>query len=193
MFLSLSLGYLFFFLTEVFEISLMPGSLLYITRPFFSILSALLVYYALIPRRIEPYKPKLPKKDKLTIFISYATIDAVRYNIQELAIRLKSFEEIESVLFYETESYDNFVKYMNENIGKCDALLLFCSENALNSTYVENEWTAAESLNKPIIPVFHDPKHIPPLLTSRLGVNYDLHNMEGNVQKIRNVINRRLI
>ncbi|MFX1400752.1 MAG: TIR domain-containing protein [Promethearchaeota archaeon] len=192
-YLLISLAFFFFFLTEAIEVFLTPVLLKFITRPLFSVLSALLVYLALVPKRFEPYKQKPPKKEKLTIFISYATNDADRYSIRELAARLENFEEIEKVLFYEDESYDNILKYMNESIGNCDALLLFCSENALTSKFVEKEWTAADALNKPIIPIFYDSKFIPPILSSRLGVNYDLYNIEGNLQKIRNIVNKKCL
>ncbi|MHA1104449.1 MAG: toll/interleukin-1 receptor domain-containing protein [Promethearchaeota archaeon] len=43
---------------------------------------------------------------------------------------------------------------MNDNIGKCDVFILFCSPNALKSKPIEEEWTAANMLGKTIIPVF---------------------------------------
>ena len=49
---------------------------------------------------------------------------------------------------------------MNDNFGKCDLMLLFCSQNALQSQPVNDEWMAAKALNKPIIPVFTTIKYI---------------------------------
>ncbi|MFW9822846.1 MAG: hypothetical protein ACFFE4_07925 [Candidatus Thorarchaeota archaeon] len=39
-------------------------------------------------------------------------------------------------------------------------MILFCSDDALNSEPVEKEWTAAEIMGEPIIPVFYNTKHI---------------------------------
>ena len=36
---------------------------------------------------------------------------------------------------------------MNEKIGKCDVMLLFCSPNAAISEPVNDEWTAFKGLN----------------------------------------------
>jgi hypothetical protein len=51
-------------------------------------------------------------------------------------------------------------------------------------------------MGKPIIPVFYDTEHIPPLLRSRLGLEYDFYDMNGNIQALKNIIfkkYRRLI
>ena len=46
-------------------------------------------------------------------------------------------------------------------MGTADLLLLFCSPNSLNSKPVEEEWTNAKAMGKPIIPIFVKPDHIP--------------------------------
>ncbi|MFX1314164.1 MAG: TIR domain-containing protein [Promethearchaeota archaeon] len=130
------------------------------------------------------------KKNKI-IFVSYATKDAELFKIQEIAKGLTIYNEIEEVLYYEAESYDNFVKYMNDNLGRCDVVLLFCSPNALESGAVEKEWTAADAMNKPIIPVFIKADHIPPLLKSRLGVEFDTFNLPKSIQEIHRIIMKR--
>ena len=82
---------------------------------------------------------------------------------------------------------------MNDNLGVCDAFLLFCSENALSSVPVEKEWTAAEAMGVPIIPIFYDLKHVPPLLQSRLGVEYDFYNLDQAVKEIYLTIAKKCI
>jgi len=88
---------------------------------------------------------------------------------------------------------DNIIKFMNDNLGRCHVVLLFCSENALHSIPVEKEWTAADALGKPIIPVFFDTTHIPPILQSRLGTEFDFYDMEKNVNNLYNLILRKCV
>lgn len=124
----------------------------------------------------------------ILVFVSYSTKDSKIYGVKEIADKLKTCSSIKDVLFYEGESIDNIIKYMNDNLGLCDAFLLFCSQNALSSVPVEKEWTAAEALGVPIIPIFFDVKHIPPLLQSRLGVEYDFYNLDQTVKEIYSTI-----
>jgi len=124
----------------------------------------------------------------IIVFVSYNNKDAKMFKISEIAKKLRNFTGIGDVLYYEQESYDSFVKFMNDNIGKCDVLLLFCSPNSLNSSFVEKEWTAADALGKPIIPMFFKPEYIPPLLSSRVGVELDPNNFKRNIQEIYNII-----
>jgi DNA-binding Lrp family transcriptional regulator len=127
------------------------------------------------------------------VFVSYSTKDSKNYKIQDIAEKLKEYQGIKDVLFYEGESFDNIIKYMNDNLGECDAFLLFCSQNALSSVPVEKEWTAAEALGVPIIPIFFDQKHIPPLLRSRLGVEYDFYNLDQTVRDIYSTIVKKCV
>ena len=125
---------------------------------------------------------------KLSVFVSYSHKDTHLFKFREVAENLTKFDEIGNVLFYEGESYDNFVKYMNDNIGNCDVMLLFCSPNALESNVVEKEWTAADAISKPIIPIFIKLEHIPPLLKSRVGVEFDAFNFQKTIDEIYKII-----
>ncbi|MFX1259460.1 MAG: toll/interleukin-1 receptor domain-containing protein, partial [Promethearchaeota archaeon] len=73
------------------------------------------------------------KKEGLLIFVSYATKDADLYNIKELAHKLESNKEIGEVLFWQEDMHDSIIEYMNDNLDRCDVVLLFCSPNALDS------------------------------------------------------------
>ncbi|MFX1352339.1 MAG: toll/interleukin-1 receptor domain-containing protein [Promethearchaeota archaeon] len=148
------------------------------------------------------FQTLVDKVDKqLKLFISYTTSDADVFKIKELAEILRNFDKIEDVLYYQDESYDNIIKFMNENIGDCDAVLLFCSPDALKSIPVEKEWTAADALGKPIIPVFYNSNHIPPLLQSRLGVEFNFYNIQENalniyvtaIKKYISILNNKVI
>ncbi len=120
--------------------------------------------------------------------MSYATTDAETFHIKELSKRLKTYEEIKEVLYWQEHMTDNIMLFMSNNLGKCDVMLLFCSENALSSDAVDKEWTAADMMSKPIIPVFLKSDYIPPLLKSRLGLEFDLMDFEKNVVKLHNMI-----
>jgi hypothetical protein len=133
------------------------------------------------------------EKDNFVIFISYSTKDAEKFKIDLVAEKLLDFEEIKEVLYWQEHMKDNIIKYMNDNLGRCNAMLLFCSKNALKSVPVEKEWTAAEALNKPIIPIFEDSRHIPPLLSSRLGLEYEIRNFERFIEKLYDLIVKKSV
>jgi len=78
---------------------------------------------------------------------------------------------------------------MSDNLGRCNAVLLFCSENALKSGNVDKEWTAADMMDKMIIPVFIETnEYVPPLIKSRLGIQFDLIDFEKNVVNLYDLI-----
>ena len=131
-------------------------------------------------------------KENISVFLSYASQDSELFKIKEIAENLKEWKGITEVLFYEGGSYDNFVKYMNDNIGKCDVMLLFCSPNALKSKSVEKEWTAADAIGKPLIPVFIKTEHIPPLLKSRIYVEFDTFDIQKTIKEIYNLILKKV-
>jgi len=123
-------------------------------------------------------------KRPILIFMSYATQDAENFKISEISESLTVYDEIKDVLYWQEDLYDNIIEYMNENIKKCDVMILFCSENALNSVPVKKEWTAADIMGMPIIPVFTNPDHIPPILKSRLGYEINPDDVQTNVQEL---------
>ncbi len=144
-------------------------------------------------KQIKEVKRKLAKLDLkgkygLIVFISYAFKDSKKFRIQELAESLISFTEIEEVVHCEEDALENFIRYMNIYIGKCDVLLLFCSKNTLNSDFVEMEWMAARAMKKPIIPVFMNSDHIPPLLRAEIGYELDFNNIQKNIEDLYKLI-----
>lgn len=128
------------------------------------------------------------KNDDILVFISYATKDAGLFKIKEIAKKLRVYKDIKEVMYWQESMKDNIFKYMNDNLGKCNIMLLFCSPNALISKPVEKEWTAMDSMGKPIIPIFLKSDHIPPLLKSRLGLEYDSFDFQKNIQNLHELI-----
>ena len=129
---------------------------------------------------------------KITIFISYATADSDRFEIQTVANLLQnSFVDIKDVLFWEEYMDDDIYVYMNDNLGKADIILIFCSENANKSDAVRTEWMAAHKMKKKLIPVFEDENDIPPLLTTKLGIHFRAEDIKGFVQELHDLISKK--
>ena len=220
-FMMLSLAFLMFFGAGIFETLFEPGFYLLFTRTIFES-TAFFVYFAIMSKRVKKFKKKSyelekelisfmkreskedmiaqppnydirSEKDNLVIFISYSTKDAEKYKINLVSEKLLEYKEIKEVLYWQEHMKDNIIKYMNDNLGRCNAMLLFCSKNALNSVPVEKEWTAAEALNKPIIPIFEDSRHIPPLLSSRLGLEYEIRNIEKFIKELYDLIVKKSV
>ncbi|MFX1397774.1 MAG: SCP2 sterol-binding domain-containing protein [Promethearchaeota archaeon] len=139
---------------------------------------------------VIPSEEKPPKG--AIIFVSYATKDADDYQVKEIAERLTENDEIEDVLYWQEDMKDNIIKYMNDNLGKCDLMILFCSENALKSEPVNDEWMAAKALRKPIIPVFNIVEHIPPLLRQFLGVQFDVSSISNTINALYDLVLKKL-
>ena len=136
-------------------------------------------------------KPR-EKGQQILVFVSYATKDADIFKVRKLAEILTKYEKITDVLYWQEDMKDNIIKYMNDNLDKCDTMLLFCSPNALASGPVEKEWTAADMMGKPIIPIFNNPDHIPPLLKTRLGVQFDPFDFQKNINEIYSLILKKI-
>jgi len=132
------------------------------------------------------------KEEGILVFVSYATKDADIYKIRDLAERLTKHEKISDVLYWQEDMKDNIIKFMNDNLDRCDIMILFCSPNALVSEPVEKEWTAADIMGKPIIPIFNNSDHIPPLLKTRLGLQFDPFDLQKNVNEVYNLILKKL-
>ncbi|MFX1569205.1 MAG: toll/interleukin-1 receptor domain-containing protein [Promethearchaeota archaeon] len=125
-------------------------------------------------------------------FFSYSMRDSELFNIKKIAESLTSYKRVDDILWCEEDTRDNFIKYMDQNIGKCDVMILFCSPNALKSGFVEDEWMAAHAMKKPIIPVFLNIDHVPPLLRARIGVEFDVFNLKKNIKEIYKVMEKKL-
>ncbi|MFX0073984.1 MAG: toll/interleukin-1 receptor domain-containing protein [Candidatus Hermodarchaeota archaeon] len=134
----------------------------------------------------------LPIQDKFSIYICYAEEDAELFKIKEVANILVNSEEIRNVLYPQPEIDKDVLDYMDENLKNCDLMLLFCSPNVIKSKPTEDQWTEAEINGKPIIPVFVNPEHIPNLLRSRLGIEYDVFDINKNISNLKDLIFKKL-
>ena len=128
-----------------------------------------------------------PQKEKfdmgtggLRVFLSYSTLDSDHFQVQNISKALDSYPEIDKVMFWEANSGENIVEYMERTLKECNVFILLCSENTLNSQAVTDEWQAAFQLRKKgelkMVPVFENEKHIPALLTPLLNVKFAKDN-----------------
>ncbi|NVM27266.1 MAG: leucine-rich repeat domain-containing protein [Candidatus Helarchaeota archaeon] len=126
------------------------------------------------------------------VFISYATKDSSRFQVSLLDEKLRRYPEIDNVLYWEKHMHDDIYQYMDENLSRCDIFLLFCSHHTSKSEPVKMEWRSALKLGKKIIPVFIEDSDIPTLLSTKLGVQLDVNDFDGTVEKIYDLILKKL-
>jgi hypothetical protein len=131
-------------------------------------------------------------QDGISVFFSYATVDASYFKIPQFAKKLISYDEILEVRYWQKDMRDDILKFMNDNLKECDILLLFCSENALQSDPVEMEWQSALKIGKKIIPIFVQEKNIPPLLSTKLGVQFNKNNLNETINSVHDLILKKL-
>ncbi len=126
------------------------------------------------------------------IFISYATVDSNFFQIPRLTRILTSYPEIDKILYWESDMHDDIYRYMDSNLKRSKIVLLFCSKNSLYSESVNMEWSSALKLNKRIIPIFTNPENIPALLTTKLGVQFNVNDPFSSIEDIYNMILKKL-
>jgi hypothetical protein len=145
------------------------------------------------PIKKEKEKEKIKETRNLSVYLSYSTEDAELFKISTIAQELKAYDQIEQVFFYAGKSYNDFIQYRNENLGKCDVMLLFCSPHTSKSKFIAKEWVGADANDIPVIPVFIEPDYIPPILKTRLGVQYDSLNPQRVIENIYNLILKKTL
>ena len=136
---------------------------------------------------------KIGKKKTVIVFISYATKDSEKFKVPLIAERLIKYPEIGNVLYWEKHMRDDIIKYMNDNVGKCNVLLLLCSPNSLRSEPVEMEWQAALKIRKKIIPIFANKRDIPIMLATKLGIKFNKNDLDGTIEQIYRLIMKKLV
>lgn len=124
------------------------------------------------------------------ILISYSLDELNKFQIKKIADKLKSYPNIK-VRYFTKDAGEDIIEFMDEGVGWCNILLLFCSKKSKESDSVKNEWRSAHIKKKKIVPIFIDDKHIPNLLASKSGVVFDKSNLEGTIEKIYKEIFKR--
>ena len=132
--------------------------------------------------------PVIEKRKEFNIFLSYSTLDSIRFQIDKIANNLEKFPEIKKVYYYSKDSGQNIVEYMEETLSVCNIFVLFCTKHSKKSKAVEGEWQSAYQLVKKnimkIIPVYEDEDDVPILLIPMLNVRYDKEDFNGFINKL---------
>jgi len=120
------------------------------------------------------------------IFISYSTADSEQFQVEKFAKSLQTYLDIDEVLMWEENSKDNIINFMNENLERCDVLLLLCTDNSKDSKPVILEWSAFLAADKRIIPIFDNVEAIPFILRPMLGLEckWNLNNKINEVYQL---------
>lgn len=135
--------------------------------------------------------PELAEGKNIT-FLSYATIDSDLFQIPLITDILTQYPEIDDILYWESDMHDDIYEYMDDNLKICSVFLLFCTQNSLYSEPVKMEWRSALKLDKKIIPIFVNPNDIPPLLTTKLGVQFNESEFYDSIEMIYQMILKKL-
>ena len=129
------------------------------------------------------------------IFLSYSTKDSEHFQIPEIVDRLKDYPKIDNVLYWEADSGEDIVKFMERSLRISKVFILFCSEKSMKSKAVEDEWESAFQLRKKgmmkIVPVYEDEKDIPILLMPLLNVKFSKDNFDDFIEKLSEEIMRK--
>lgn len=149
-------------------------------------------YMDLLMEYEEKYGNKKGEFGKKTshVLISYSLIDINKFQIKKIANKLKSYPNIK-VRYFTEDVGEDIIEFMDEGVGWCNILLLFCSKNSKESDAVKNEWRSVLIKKKKIIPIFIDKIYIPNLLASKIGVEFDMSDLEGTIKKILKEILKR--
>ncbi len=139
----------------------------------------------------EISKTAVVRKD-LLVFVSYATVDSGFFEVGNISGKLKKYPRIGDILYWEEALKDDIYDFMNNNLEKCDILLIFCSKNSKSSEAVQMEWKAALKLKKPIIPIFQTENTIPPLLSTKLGVQFKKEDISTTIEQIYKLILKKI-
>ena len=133
-------------------------------------------------------------KPEFNIFLSYSTDDTELFKIKEIASYLESHPDITKVYYWEKDSGQNIIEYMENNLEKSRVFILFCSQNSNESKSVKLERAAAIQMAQEdkmrILPVFMNPRDIPLLIKPFLGVEYQKEDFEIFLKKLSEEIFR---
>jgi len=136
--------------------------------------------------RLERERSK--EEGGLNVFISYSTLDTNYFQVSKIVKSLEMYPEINKVLFWEVDSKQNIVEFMEQTLNKTQVFVLFCSENSMKSEAVKSEWQSAYQMVKKglmkIIPVYENEDHIPKLLWQMLNVKFVKDNFGVFIQKL---------
>jgi Leucine-rich repeat (LRR) protein len=124
------------------------------------------------------------------IFISYSMKDTSLFQLPQLTNRIKSFPKVDEVFYCEADVHQDIVDYMDKYLRIADVIILLCTPNSEQSQFVQLEYKNAIAMNKRVIPVFLQIENIPTLVRSSLGVQWNNHDFNKNIDGIQAVLHK---
>ena len=128
------------------------------------------------------------KKRDHNVFLSYSTLDTDYFEISNIVRRLEIYSEINNVFFWEADSGENIVSYMEKSLKETSVFVLFYSANSIKSKSVEGEWQTAYQLRKDglmkIVTIYEKDEYIPYLLKPILNVKFTKDNFDVFIEKL---------
>ena len=111
------------------------------------------------------------------------------------APELEEYPEINKVFYWEVDSGESVVDFMEETLKISNVFVLICTENSIKSEAVKGEWQAAYQLRKrgkmKIVPVFEKEDDVPLLLLPLLNVEFTKDDFDGFIEKLYKEIIRK--
>jgi len=141
-------------------------------------------------------KPTLEQEEikNLRVFLSYSTLDAEHFRIADIVKALEKYPEIKKASYWQADSKQNIVEFMENTLKSTDVFVLFCSKNSVKSNAVKDEWQAAFQMRKKgmlkIIPIYEDDDDVPVLLWQMLNVKFEKDNFNAFIDKLHEEILR---
>ena len=122
------------------------------------------------------------------IFVSYSTKDIVE--IKPILQQIQTIKDTEFFFAEETlNPGDQISQRIIDYISNCDVFILFYSEFARDSTYVQHEIGVAKANNKIIIPILLDASKPDGMLQGISYLNfYDQNKKQPEFEKLHNFI-----
>ena len=147
----------------------------------------------------QPEKETIPElekeeKQKLRVFLSYSTLDGEHFKISDIVKSLEKYPEIKKTSYWQADSKQNIVDFMEETLKNTDVFVLFCSKNSVKSNAVKDEWQAAFQMRKKgmlkIVPIYEAEDDIPVLLWQLLNIKFEEDNFKSFIEKLHKEILR---
>ncbi len=147
-----------------------------------------------VPEVVAVSKLRPEELKEFNLFLSYSTRDSEYFDMPRIVKRLEDYPDIDRVLFWEADSKQNIVEFMDETLQKCNVFILFCTEHSVKSAAVKDEWQAAFQRRKKellkLIPVYIKEEHIPPILGHLLNVKFDKEDFDAFIENLHQEIQR---
>jgi TIR domain len=134
---------------------------------------------------MSPSKETIFTHETPKVFISHVWED--KDFVRRLEGKLKSISVGVWVDHSNIHGGDQISESVSKGLGWCDAFLLIWSDAASKSEWVKQEWSAANSNHKKIIPCLLDGAKLPTLLADKAHI--DFRDFDQGMQQLAQTLN----